>query len=205
MPPMPGMTNGDGNPANNGMKHILVSLDGTDLAVHVAEPPATPVTMMSGMGHDYAMSFEVLENHYFNAQYGWLQELPIVPPAASDVWIKRTGATMPGGATFRVFEGGMGMDMGSWTMNQIHTEAAEAWKWDRDMQHDLYVADLPGEYSMSFEVYLGDATTGEPLAGYGSATTTLYFTTPVPEPSCAALAGVAVLAVVGCRWRKSRG
>lgn len=205
MPPMPPMTNGDGNPANNGMKHILLSLDGTDLIAHVDEPPATPVTLISGHGVDYASSFDVLEDNYFNSQHGWLQESPIIPPAGSDLWIKRTSATMPAGATFQVFEGGMGMDMNTWTMAEIHTELGEPWKWDRVMQHDLYVADLPGDYSMTFEVYLGDSSTGEPLAGYGAATATLQFTTPVPEPSSVAVGVFAVASLGGIWWRKSRG
>lgn len=203
MPPMPPMTNGDGNPANNGMKHILLSFDGTDLLAHVDEPPATPVTMMSAFGVDYAASFDVLEDHYFNSQHGWLQESPIIPPAGSDLWIKRTSATMPAGATFQVFEGGMGMDMNTWTMAEIHTELGAPWKWDRVMQHDLYVADLPGEYSMTFEVYLGDSTTGKPLARYGATTATLHFTTPVPEPSTAVIGFVATAAVAGI-WSQKR-
>lgn len=203
LPPLPPMTNGDGNPANNGMKHIMLSFDGTDLTAHIDEPPASPVTMMSGHGFDFDAAFDVLEDRYFNSQHGWLQGFPIVPPQDSDVWIRRTGATMPDGATLGVFEGGMGMEMNAWTMNEIHTEAGDPWKWDRMMQHDLYVADLPGEYSMSFEVYLGDSTTGEPLTGYGSATTTLYFTTPVPEPAAAVLCIAAV--AMGCWYRKFRG
>ncbi len=198
-PPMPPWTNGDGNPANNGMKHALVSPPDSSgaLSVHQQVPPATPVTMMSGHGVDFDPLFDVLEGRYFNSQYGWLPEGILVPPTGSGVWIKRTGLIAPAGATLKVYEGGTGGAMSSWTMNEIYAADGDAWLWDRVMQHDLYVADLPGAYGMSFEVYLGDATTGLPTAGYTPGTTTFEFIVPVPEPASwmLALVGLGVAAV----------
>lgn len=182
LPPLPPLTNGDGNPANNGMKHALVSFDGVGLDIHLAAPPATPVTMTTGFGASYDPPFDVLEGAYFNSQHGWLPEGILVPPVGADVWIKRLSATAPSGASFQVFEGGMGAGMAGWSMQELYANNGDTWKWDREMQHDLFVANLPGQYSMTFEVYLGDSANGEPLAQYGSATTTLRFATPVPEP-----------------------
>lgn len=198
-PPMPGMTNGDGNVAHNGMKHANVSLTGTVVDVHIGDPPPAPVTMMSGFGIDYTPTkFDVLENVYFNAQYGWVTSGIVSPPAGSSVWIKRTGATQPVGSAFHVYEGGMGMEMAIWTMNEIYATDGALWQWDGMMQHDYYTADRPGDYSMSFEVYVGDST-GTPLVGYTPGTATFQFTA-VPEPGTAVLALCALLAL-GCYRR----
>ena len=72
---MPPATSGSGD---GGMKHALVSVTGTTVAVHISEPPTdvapvSPVVMTSGHGVDYAPGkFDVLEGVSFNAQYGWL-------------------------------------------------------------------------------------------------------------------------------------
>ena len=203
MPPMPGLTNGDGTVANNGMKHAAISLADTTLAVHIDTPPATPVTMMSGVGTDYTPDkFDVLEDVYFNAQYGWVPSGLFSPPAGAGIWIKRTGVTQPAGAMLRVYEGGnMTEGMAAWTMNEIYTSDGFAWQWDGAMQHDYYVADRVGDYSMLFEVYVGDAS-GAPLDGYTPAMTTFEFRA-VPEPSTWLLAAVGVVSVVGIvRWRR---
>ncbi len=195
-PPMPGMTNGDGTSANNGMKHANVSLTGTTLSVHIDEPPQTPVTMMSGFGVDYTPDkFNVLEDVFFNAQYGWLPEGFISLPAGSNIWLKRTAATQPVGSAFDVYEGGnMTEGMAAWTMNPIYTHDGFIWRWDGMMQHDYYTADRVGQYSMSFEVYVGDSA-GVPVAGYTSGSATLQFTAaPEPTGCVLALLGVGLLA-----------
>ncbi|TWT73801.1 hypothetical protein Pla123a_36950 [Posidoniimonas polymericola] len=200
LPPLPPMTNGDANLANNGMKHALVAYAGDALSVHLDAPPASPVTMTSGVGKSYDALFDVLEGKHFNSQHGWLPDGVLVPPAGAEVWIKRTGATTPAGAELHVYEGGMGNAMASWTMNEIYAADGAIWLWDRFMQHDLYVADLPGAYSVSFEVYLGDATTGDPLAGITPATTTFSFVVPAPEPAAAGLLLCGLLPVAA--WRR---
>jgi hypothetical protein len=186
-PPMPMMTNGDGNMAHNGMKHANISLTDMTLAARIADPPPTPVTMMSGFGVDYTPAkFDVLENVYFNAQHGWLPEGIFSPPAGGSIWIKRTAATQPAGSAFHVYEGGNGMEgMAAWTMNRIYDHDGYIWQWDGAMQHDYFTADRTGNYSMSFEVFVGDST-GTPLDGYTPATATFQFRA-VPEPSSALL------------------
>jgi hypothetical protein len=199
-PPMPSMTNGDGNVAHNGMKHAGVSLhDGTLIHMHLSIAPPAPVTMMSGFGVDYTPAkFDVLENTYFNAQYGWVVEGIVSLPAGSSIWMKRTAATQPVGSAFHVYEAGMGMEMAMWTMNEIYATDGALWQWDGMMQHDYYTADRPGDYSMSFEVYVGDST-GTPLVGYTPGTATFQFTT-VPEPGTAVLM-LCGLVGLGCRRR----
>lgn len=199
LPPLPPMTNGNGNPADNGMKHALVGFDGAQLTVHVADPPRSPVTMISGIGAKFDTNFDVLEDRYFNSQHGWLPDGILVPPPGAEIWIRRTGLIAPAGATLKIHEGGMGNVMPSWTMQEIYSADGDIWKWDRIMQHDLFVADKPGEYSMSFQVYFGNATTGAPLPEYGSAETSLSFRAPVPEPASIALLLVALVAPLAYR------
>ena len=183
-PPMPPNTSGSGDA---GMKHALVSLSGTTLAVHVAEPPATPVTMMSGHGTDFTPEkFNVLENVFFNAQHGWLPDSFFSLPAERTVWIERIGATQPASANFHVYDGGNGMEgMAAWTMSEIYIADGDKWQWDGKMQHDYFTADLPGNYSMSFRVYLADQSGSQDLS-YTPAEATFRFRV-VPEPVSAVL------------------
>lgn len=178
-PPLPPATSGSGDA---GMKHALVSLTGTNLSIHVQSPPASPVTMFSEYGTDFTPDkFNVLEDVYFNAQHGWLPDGFISLPSDRFVWIERTAATQPSGAAFKVFEGGNGMEgTAHWTMDEIYVNDGDIWQWDGVMQHDYFTADMLGNYSMSFEVYVGDQS-GSHDARYGSASTTFYFTV-VPEP-----------------------
>ncbi len=187
-PPIPPLTNGDGNIDNNGMKHANVALADGALSIHIGTPPVSPVTAVSGFGVDYTPDkFDVLEDTYFNAQHGWLpdgffNELP----DAGLIWIKRTGVSQPPGATLKVYEGGNMMEgMEAWTMQEIYSVDGFAWPWDGLMQHDYFTADTPGNYSMSFEVYVGSPE-GTPIEGFAPATTTFDFVV-VPEPACLTL------------------
>ncbi|MEM9658061.1 MAG: hypothetical protein AAF961_06845 [Planctomycetota bacterium] len=200
-PPAPGLTSGSGDAGDNGMKHANVALDGTELSVHIADPPATPVAMTSGHGVDYAPDkFDVLEGVYFNAQYGWLPGGILSPPDGAAVWIRRTAASYPDGAAFRVYEGGNMMEgMDAWSMEEIYANDGDVWRWDGLMQHDYYTVDMPGDYSMSFEIYFGDSA-GTPIAGYSPAVARFEFTA-IPEPSSVALALAAAIVCVGRWWR----
>lgn len=186
-PPMPPLTNGDGNVACNGMKHVNISLTDTVLSIHVDDPPPAPVTMASGFGVDYTPDkFNVLEDVYFNAQHGWLPDGIFSPPAGGSIWVRRVAATQPVGSTFRVYEGGNAMEgIGAWSMNEIYSHDDFIWQWDGAMQHDYFTANQAGDYSMTFEVYVGDSV-GEAFSEYTPATTTFQFTA-VPEPSAALL------------------
>lgn len=208
-PPMPPLTSGSGD---NGMKHALVSVTGTVVGVHISEPPtdvapAAPVVMTSGHGVDFdPAKFDVLEGLYFNAQYGWLPASALMLPADRAIWIERTSASQPAGSEFRVYEGGMGMTNDAlmegpayWTMNEIYAADGDRWQWNGRMQHDYYAADMPGDYAMSFRVYVGDASGAEDLT-YAPATTTLQFRV-VPEPATWLLAAAVAAVSLACRRR----
>ncbi|MCA9189621.1 MAG: hypothetical protein R3E01_06650 [Pirellulaceae bacterium] len=202
-PPMPPLTNGDGDATHNGMKHALVSQAGNALAVHVSDPPPTPVVMTSGFGVDYTPDkFNVLENVYFNAQHGWLPDGPFNLPADSAIWIERTGATQPAGSTFRVYDGGNGSEgMAVWTMDELYTSNGFRWKWDGVMQHDYFTADSAGDYSMSFHVYVGDLQ-GNPLTSMTGADATFQFRV-VPEPPMMSLLAVVTVTAIAFGRRRT--
>ena len=198
---MPGMTSGS---SDQGMKHIMVGLDETTsaLSAHLGSGPATPLTMMPGHGVDYTPDkFDVLQDVYFNAQFGWLPEGFIAVPLDASVWIMRTAVSQPAGSTFRVYEAGRGTEMPSWTMEPIYSSDGFRWQWDGIMQHDYYTTDRAGSYAMSFEVYIGDAV-GDPIAGYVPANVTLDFIA-VPEPTGLAVGLLAVGAATAIRSRRS--
>ena len=196
MPPGPPMTSGSGQ---NGMKHAGIQLSGNALSVHYDPLPPVPVTMTSGYGEDYTPAkFDVLEEKYFNAQYGWLPNGFLNLDSDQALWIERTAATTPAGATFRVYEGGnMTEGMAAWTMNEIYAADGDRWQWDAKMQHDYYTADLPGSYSMSFDIFVGDLV-GNPLTQFTPTSTTFEFSV-VPEPTTMALAVMGILGFVARR------
>ncbi|MCA9263357.1 MAG: PEP-CTERM sorting domain-containing protein [Planctomycetales bacterium] len=183
IPPAPPFTNGSGDPAMNGMKHAGVAFTGTGIEVHLAESPPSPVVMTPSGGRDFTPDkFDVLEQGYFNGQHGWLPEGVFngLPQGAS-IWIQRTGASQPPGAAFHVYEGGnMTQGMDTWTMQEVYADGTP-WQWDGLMQHDYFVVDRPGQYSMSFDVYVGDSQ-GIPWSGLSAGSTTLSFVA-VPEPT----------------------
>jgi hypothetical protein len=187
---MPAFTSGSGD---NGMKHAMVSLSGTTLSVHTELTPTVPLTLLSGHGIDYTPAkFDVLENTFFNAQYGWIPAGFISLPANRTLWIERTGATQPAGSSFATYEGGnLAEGMAAWNMQAIHAVDGDLWQWDGMMQHDYYTADLAGAYAMHFNVYVGDLA-GQPDPTYTPASTHFAFTV-VPEPASGVLASLAML------------
>lgn len=192
MPLGPGQTSGSGD---YGMKHAAVTLTGNTLGVTVPAPPASPVVMTDhGFSNDYtAPKFSVLENVYYNAQHGWNADSFVTLPSDRFLWIERTGVTQPSGSTFQVYDGGnmISETMDDWAMTQIYLTNGEIWQWDGDMQHDYFTADTVGSYSMSFKLYVGDASGVEDTSFYSSAATFEF--SVVPEPSSLALSCFAAL------------
>ena len=194
IPQGPPNTSGSGDA---GMKHAAVTFSGTEVGVSIAATPGSPVVMTDdGFGKDFtAPKFDVLEDVYYNSQHGWNPNGFLSLPAERSIWMKRTGATQPAGSTFKVYEGGN--TMGDWTMTEIYAADGDIWEWDAVMQHDYFTADIPGTYSMSFEVYVGDSF-GVADTAYTSAAATFDFVA-VPEPSTLVLALMAGFGLVGRR------
>ena len=195
VPQGPPNTSGSGDA---GMKHAAVTFSDSAVGVSIAATPSSPVVMTDdGFGKDFtAPKFDVLEDVYYNAQHGWNPDAFLSLPAEHSLWIKRTGATQPAGSTFKVYEGGnmIAETMGDWSMTEIYAADGDIWQWDAVMQHDYFTADIPGAYSMSFEVYVGDSS-GVADTAYTPATATFAFSV-VPEPSTLVLALLASFGLV---------
>lgn len=175
------------------MKHADVSYDSitqtiaVTLDTSVATPvlrPLTPPDQFDPAVADWA----VLTDKAYNWQWAWNPSGIFAPPAGSAIWIKRLSQT-PGLEVYQRPSGPPQPPSGT-AWPQIFQNDGDIWKWGGSMQHNAYAVLDPtrSSYSATYEVYLGDATTGVPLPGYGSDTVTwTWEATPVPEPATATL------------------
>lgn len=180
---------------DGGMKHVLISFDGTSLGA-VVDPDTPQLELplaMRSFGETHTAPADVLDGMYYSSQYGFLADGFISLPAGAGIFIELQSAT-PG---LEAYEGGMRM------MRENHTYAPmfgtdgsdAAWQWGGTMHHPWFAASELGVYEATFEVYLGDAATGDRLGGFGSSQVTLEWRA-VPAPGSAAVLGVAGLAAL---------
>ncbi|VAX40044.1 hypothetical protein MNBD_PLANCTO03-2202 [hydrothermal vent metagenome] len=74
------------------------------------------------------------------------------------------------------------------------------WQWGGTMTHNWYAAMAAGDYDTTYEVYVGDAATGQPLDGYTADQVTLLFTA-IPAPGTLAVLGLGSIGLL----RRRRG
>jgi hypothetical protein len=188
----PAMGGGQVGMGSAPMLHTDVGFDGTDLTATVdgshGVPMLRPLTPPDAF--DPAQPWSVLSGKAYNFQHAWNPAGFITLPAGTGIWIER-------------LEHSAGLE------SYLRPPAAPAyapvfgadgarWKWSGAMTHNVYAVLEPTEssYVARYRVYIGDAASGEPVAGYGSATVRWDWTaTPVPEPTLLAslAAGVALL------------
>lgn len=181
------------------MKHLLVSLDGQVLSVHIDGDADERMDMIRYPGERYTAPADVLNEKYYSSRYGWLADGFIDLPAGAGVFV----GVLDSDPGLEVYEGGMR------SMLQMHTYAPilgtdgnnGPWQWSGMMTHNWYAALAPGMYDATYEVYVGDASTGEALAGYTPDRVTLHFST-IPAPGAL---GVLSLAGVCAARRPRRG
>ncbi|MFQ5423602.1 MAG: PEP-CTERM sorting domain-containing protein [Phycisphaerae bacterium] len=162
------------------MDHFLIDLQGT--AITVTPPnPGGPLPLRT-FGESYTPPADVLDGKGYNDQFGWLAGGIFSPPTGGAIWIRVLSQT-PGLETYR---GGMRPMTPMHTYNPIFGTAGSPliWQWDGTMTHNWYAVAALGDYSASYEVYVGDAATGSPLPGYTSDTVSLAWQY-VPEPATA--------------------
>lgn len=175
------------------MKHVMVALDGQALSVHVDGDPLERMEMLRYPGEEYTPPADVLNETYYSSRYGWLADGFIDLPGGAGIFV----AVVTSDPGLMVYEGGMR------SMKESHTYAPilgtdgndEPWRWSGMMVHNWYAAAAPGDFEATYDVYVGDAATGEPLDGYSGDRVTLLFRA-VPSPGPLAMLGVASIAAL---------
>jgi hypothetical protein len=175
------------------MLHTDIGFDGTTLTAHVDTSHGVPLLrpLTSPNEFDPAQPWAVLQNKAYNFQHAWNPAGFITLPADSGIWIER----LHHDAGLESFK----RPPASPAYAPLFTADGERWKWSGAMTHNVYAVLDPTEvsYQASYNVYLGDATTGEPLSGFNSVVVNWSWNaTPVPEPLVlSAVAGAMLLAV----------
>lgn len=177
------------------MKHTDILFDGTNISLHVDETVATPELrpLTPPDEFDPAQPWSVLIDKAYNYQHAWNPGGFITLPSGTGIWIERLSSDAGLEAYVRppAFTSGP-----QWP--QIFAADGDRWKWSGAMQHNAYAVlnPLQSSYAATYLVYIGDAITGEPVPGYGSAEVNWEWTaTAVPEPATGVLAVVGLLAV----------
>lgn len=176
------------------MKHLDISFDGTNISVHIDETVATPMLrpLTEPDEFDPAQAWAVLTDKAYNFQYGWNPGGFISLPNGSGIWIEllSTDAELETYARPPASEP---------AYTSLFENVGDKWRWTGAMTHNVYAVLDPSQssYSATYRVYIGDATTGELLDGYGSDIVTLSFAaTPVPEPTSLGLLSLGGLLLV---------
>ncbi len=150
------------------MLHLLIEQDGQSLVVDFETHVGEPVELYTYPGETYSGAASVLEETYYSGQYGWLANGFFNLPGGSGVFIENLGTT-PGLSVYDAFTYApiLGTD-----------GTSDVWQWSGQMTHNWYSATEPGVYSATYRVYVGDAATGEPVAGWAHAELTLEWIVP---------------------------
>ncbi|MEL6499455.1 MAG: hypothetical protein AAFZ67_00210 [Planctomycetota bacterium] len=144
------------------MLHLLISQNGQSLKLEFETPVFEPVSL-ARTGASYSGLGSVLNGRGFNSQYGWLASGFFNLPFGSAVFVEAD----------RVDRGLAFHD--AFTFDPILTTSGSdpAWRWSGQMTHNWVSAARPGVYGADLTVYVGDASTGAPLAGWTGASVTL--------------------------------
>lgn len=165
------------NPVMGGpMKHVMVELMAGQVHVMVDPNVETPLLRRRADVHTGAAA--VLTDTMYNAQYGWMAEGPEQPPLNAFFWIEQVSAT-PG---LLAYSGGSMMNPATYAPIFGTGGSAARILWSGTMQHNWYASIVPGQYSASYRVYVGDAS-GAPVPGFTPGEVTLNWIAP---PECVA-------------------
>lgn len=165
------------NPRMGGpMKHLGVELHGTILHVHVDTGIATPI--LQNYDETYNAPADVLNDTWYNAQYGWMIEGFWAPPANTFVWIEQISAT-PG---LMAYSGGTMMNQGTFAPIFGTDGSSTRIRWSGMMLHNWYAATSGSTFSATYRVYIGDADGNASLA-YTPDEVTIEWTADIDCPA----------------------
>lgn len=190
------------------MLHLLVSQSGQSLSLDFETPVDGPVEMVR-YGETYVGPGAVLNGRAYNSQFGWLANGFFQLPVGSGVFVEPT----------RVDRGLAFHDAFSFEPILGTSGSPDAWAWTGQMTHNWVSASRPGVYEADLLVYVGDAVSGAPLAGWQGAAVTLSWdlawasgvqgseafagsVVPLPAPGSAGVAAMGLL-VLSRRRRRS--
>ena len=179
-----------GGQSMGSMKHVDITFDGPNIGVHIDGTVATPWLrpLTTPDAFDPAQPWSVLGTKAYNFQYAFNPGGFITLPGNTGIWIERLSHSDGLEVYLRPPMYNAATHGATWP--SILANDGARWKWSGGMQHNAYAVldPLESTYTASYRVYIGDATTGAPLGGYGSDTVTLTFNaTPVPEPAMMSL------------------
>jgi len=201
---------GGGQVGSASMIMLDIKIDGTNVVVldtfgnpwaaltGADRPVLRPLTGTDAFDPAATSYYNALNGKAYNYQYGWGNELfaqgsPL--PAGDKIWIELISQS----------DGLNTYARSSYTPIFGTGGTSNIWKWNEMMQmsHNAYtVTPGYGEWSATYNVYLGDATSGAAISGYGSDTVTLTWTS-IPEPATLGLMGTGLFYLLGSR-RKYR-
>jgi hypothetical protein len=150
------------------MIHTDVMFDGRDIALDFQLegefPMLRPLTPPDEF--DPTLAWSVLQGTAYNFQYAWNAGGFITLPGGTGIWVERLHHDEGLVAYLRP------PSNPAWS--EVFTHDGYRWKWSGAMAHNAYAVLHPRQvqYEATYKVYIGDAATGEPVAGYGSATIT---------------------------------
>lgn len=171
------------------MIHTDVGFNGSSIGLVQDTSHGVPVlrALTPPDSFDPAQPWAVLQHKHYNFQHAWNPMGFITLPTDGGIWVERLSHT-PGLETFQ-------RPPAAPAYLPIFQNDGDRWKWSGGMTHNAYAVLNPAltEYFATYKVYIGDAVTGAPMPGYGSATVTWQLNV-IPEPSTlAALASASLL------------
>jgi len=145
-----------------------------------------------------AVYYNALNGKAYNFQYGWAPEAGLAAALLSTggkIWIELIDQN----------EGLKTYDRNNNSVPIFGTNgASNIWKFNEgmSMSHNYYtVTPGYGEWFATYKVYLGDATSGAAISGYGYDTVTLTWTS-IPEPATLTLMGTGLVYLLGSRRKR---
>ena len=156
------------------MKHADISFLNGAVDVVIDESIDIPVLRPFEEGYEFDPdgTWGMIQDHAYNFQYGWNPSLfDAYPPNNAWFWIEQLDAS----PELKTYQRPPADPEGEPIFGTDGSSLR--WRWSGTMTHNLYAVNNPLEdtYFATYRVYIGDDSTGEPLAGYTPDEVTFIF------------------------------